>query len=124
VVPVLVVAFVVVPLLELALLIKIGAVIGVLNTIALLLVMSVVGAWLMKREGLGVLRRLRASLAAGRMPGNEVLDGFLVLLGGALMLTPGFLSDVAGMALLLPPSRRAVRRLLARRFRGRLVRYP
>jgi UPF0716 protein FxsA len=109
-------AFLVVPIIEIAVIIKVGAAIGVLNTIGLLILSSIVGSWLMKREGLGVLRRIQESMAAGRVPGKELVDAFLILFGGALMLAPGFLTDIAGMALLLPPVRAGVRRLLRRRF--------
>ena len=122
VVVVLALAFFVVPLVELALIIKVGAEIGVLNTVGLLILSSIVGGWLMKREGLGVVRRIQGSVEAGRVPGAELVDAFLILLGGALMLAPGFLTDVAGMALLLPPVRSLVRRVLRRRFATRVVR--
>lgn len=121
VVAVLALAFFVVPLVELALIIKVGAEIGVLNTVGLLILSSIVGGWLMKREGLGVVRRIQASVAAGRVPGAELVDAFLILFGGALMLAPGFLTDLAGMALLLPPVRALVRGVLRRRFATRVV---
>jgi UPF0716 protein FxsA len=116
------VIFLAVPIIELALIIKIGATIGVLNTIGLLVLSSVVGAWLMKREGLGVMRRMQASVAEGRVPGSELVDGFLILFGGALMMAPGFLTDILGMALLLPPVRFLVRRLIRRRLAIRVTR--
>lgn len=109
--------FLVVPLVELYLIIQVGQAIGALNTIGLLLLDSLVGGWLMKREGLAVIRRLQAQLAAGHAPGKEIVDAFLILFGGALMLTPGFATDLLGMALLLPPVRAVVRRVLARRFK-------
>ena len=112
---VLAVVFVVVPLVELFVLLQVGSAIGVWNTIGLLLVMSILGAWLMKREGLGVVRRVRVAVDAGRVPGAELVDAFLILLGGALMLTPGFVTDIFGMALLFPPVRAVVRRVAARR---------
>lgn len=114
-------AFFVVPLVELALIIRVGAEIGVLNTVGLLILSSVVGGWLMKREGLGVLRRIQGSVAAGRVPGAELVDALLILFGGALMLAPGFLTDLTGMALLLPPVRAVVRGVLRRRFATRVV---
>ncbi|MBW3610219.1 MAG: FxsA family protein [Actinobacteria bacterium] len=116
-----VLVFLVVPLVELYVLIQVGSAIGALNTIALLVVMGVVGGWLMKREGLGVVRRVQAQLQAGRVPATEVVDGFLILFGGALMLTPGFMSDALGLALLIPPVRALVRVGLARRLRARVV---
>ncbi|HUF32108.1 MAG TPA: FxsA family protein [Acidimicrobiales bacterium] len=109
--------FLVVPLVELAIIIQVGAAIGTLNTIALLLFMSVAGGWLMKREGLGVVRRVQGQVQAGQVPGSALVDGFLVLLGGALMLTPGFLTDAIGLSLLLPPVRAVVRRVAAGRIR-------
>lgn len=109
--------FLVVPMVELYVIIQVGQAIGVLNTVGLLLLDSLVGGWLMKREGLGVLRRLQAQVNRGEIPTTEIVNGFLVLLGGALMLTPGFVSDIVGMALLLPPVRAVARRMLARRFR-------
>jgi UPF0716 protein FxsA len=118
--PLLVVLFLAVPIAELYVLIQVGQAIGVLDTLALLLVISVVGAWLAKREGLGVLRRMQAALDAGRVPGTELIDGFLILLAAALMLTPGFLTDVAAILLLLPTVRAAVRQVLRRRFVRRI----
>jgi UPF0716 protein FxsA len=113
--------FLVVPIAELAVIITVGSEIGVLNTVALLIAVSVVGAWLAKREGLGVLRRIKGQLDAGRVPGAELLDGFLVLFAGALLLTPGFLTDCLALALLLPPVRAVVRRTLRRYFAARIV---
>ena len=118
--PLLVVAFIAVPLAELYVLIQVGEAIGVLDTIAVLFLVSVVGAWLAKREGLGVVRRMQAALNAGRVPGAELVDGFLILLAAALMLTPGFLTDVVAILLLLPPVRAAVRRQLRRTFARRI----
>jgi UPF0716 protein FxsA len=115
VVAVLAFVFIVVPIVELAVIIWVGEQIGVLNTIGLLLILSLGGAWLVKREGLGVLRRFRAQLDARRMPGREVADGVLILLAGVLLLTPGFVTDALGLLLLLPPVRAAVRALALRR---------
>ena len=109
--------FLVVPLVELYVIIQVGQAIGALNTIGILLLDSVVGGWLMKREGFGIIRRIQDRLAQGRVPGNEIVDAFLILFGGALMLTPGFLTDLLGMALLIPPIRAVVRRVVARRFK-------
>lgn len=120
-VAILAVVFLVVPIAELAVIIAVGSEIGVFNTIGLLIVVSVVGAWLAKREGVGVLRRIRAQLDAGRMPGADLVDGFLVLFAGALLLTPGFLTDCLAIALLLPPVRAVVRGILRRYFATRIV---
>jgi UPF0716 protein FxsA len=116
-------AFIAVPVVEIYVIVQVGQEIGALNTVALLLVVSVVGAWLAKREGLSVLTRLRRQLDDGRVPANELIDGGLVLAGGLLLLTPGFVTDVAGILLLLPPTRAALRHALKRRFRVRVYRF-
>jgi UPF0716 protein FxsA len=126
-VPILAIAFILVPLAELAVIIAVGDFIGLLPTLLLLLVVSGVGAWLAKREGLAAWRRFQRALAEGRVPTVEVADGAMILLAGALLLTPGFLSDVVGILLLLPPTRAMARRLAPRlaarrlRRRGRVV---
>ncbi len=109
------VAFLVVPLVELAVIVQVGQQIGAGWTILLLLAVSVAGATLVRREGRESWRRFRAALSAGRLPTQEVLDGALVLCGGALMLTPGFVTDALGLFLMLPAGRAlASRALLAR----------
>ena len=118
---VLVVLFIVVPIAELYVLIQIGQAIGILPTIALLIVDSVLGAVLMRAQGRAAWMRFNKALAEGRVPGREVMDGALVIFGGALLLTPGFLSDILGVILLLPPTRAIVRTVLLRRFAGRIV---
>jgi UPF0716 protein FxsA len=120
VVPLLALIFIGVPIAELYVLLQVGHAIGVLDTLALLIVVSMVGAWLAKREGISVLRRMQAALDAGRMPGAELIDGFLILMAAALMLTPGFLTDIVAIFLLLPPVRAVVRRALRRRFARRI----
>lgn len=95
--------------------------IGVLMTLALLVGVSVVGAGLAKRVGLEVWRRFRATLAAGDVPTGEVFDGVLVLLAAALLVIPGFITDILGLALLLPPVRSMVKWLFWRRMRRRLI---
>jgi UPF0716 protein FxsA len=117
----LVVIFIVVPIAELYVIIKIGQAIGVLPTIALLILDSVLGAALMRQQGRAAWLRFNRALAEGRVPGREVIDGVLVIFGGALLLTPGFLSDFLGLILLLPPTRAVVRTILVRRFGVRLV---
>ena len=119
----LVLLFLVVPIVELYVIIQVGQEIGALNTIGLLLVISFVGAWLAKREGLGVWRRLNAQMAAGQVPAGEIVDGFLILLAAALLVTPGFLTDVLAIVLLIPPTRALVRRALRRRFMSKVQIY-
>ena len=111
--------FLVIPIAELYVLVQVSQEIGVLNSLALLVLISIGGAWLAKWAGIGVLNRLRETVQAGRVPSAEVVDGFLVLLAAALMLTPGFLTDMVAVLLLLPPTRAVVRGILLRRFRDR-----
>ncbi len=98
-----------VPIAELWLIVQVGQSIGVLQTLALLIAVSVAGAWLLKREGTATWRRLREAMARGEVPTKEATDGALILLGGALLLTPGFLTDIVGLVFVLPPSRAAVK---------------
>jgi UPF0716 protein FxsA len=98
--------FVVVPLVELALLIQIGQVVGIVPTVALVLATGLGGAALARREGIRTLSAIQGELSAGRIPGKELLDGAAILFGGALLLTPGVLTDFVGLSLLLPVSRR------------------
>jgi UPF0716 protein FxsA len=109
---VLVVLFIVVPLAELYVIIQVGQAVGALNTIALLIVVSAVGAWLAKREGISVWRRFQRQVQSGGVPGKEIADGVMILFAGALLMSPGFLTDLLGIALLLPPVRAAVRGVL------------
>ncbi len=118
---VLVILFIVVPIAELYVLFQIGSAIGLAPTIALLILDSLLGAALMRSQGRAVWMRFNRTLAQGRMPGREVLDGALVIFGGALLLTPGFLTDILGLILLLPPTRALVRKVLVTRFAGRVV---
>ena len=117
----LIVLFIVVPIAELAVLIQIGELIGVWWTIALLMADAVLGAMLARSQGRATWRRFNEALSAGRAPAREVMDGALVIFGGALLLTPGFLSDILGVFLLLPPTRAFVRAVLVRRFLGRMT---
>jgi len=105
-------AFLLVPLIELAIAIQVGRWIGVVPTVLLLLVESLIGAWIVGREGAAAWRALNDQLRTGRTPTRELADAALVLAGGLLLLTPGFLTDVAGFALVLPFTRPAARRLL------------
>jgi UPF0716 protein FxsA len=115
--------FVVLPLVEIYVAIQVGHVIGALNTVALLILFSVAGAWIAKQQGFSVLRRMRISLDAGRMPGNELIDAGLVLAGGLLLIVPGFVTDAVGLLLLLPPTRSFFRNALKHRLRSRVQRY-
>jgi UPF0716 protein FxsA len=120
-VAVLLLLFVLVPLAELYVLIQVGQAIGALPTIGLLLLSSVLGTLLMRSQGRLVWRSFRDALTAGRPPTREIVDGALVITGGAFLLAPGFISDLIGLFLLAPPSRVLVRRGLLSGIRGRLL---
>src|SRR3954468_19569940 len=122
----LVALFIVIPLVELYAIIQVGQAIGVWWTIALLLIDSLVGAALMRSQGRSAWRRFQEAIQARRIPHREVADGALVILGGALLLTPGFVTDIFGLFLLLPPTRAVVRGTLLRRVPFGIVggRYP
>lgn len=119
--PLLILLFVVVPIAELYVIIQVGEAIGALPTIALLVLDSILGSWLVRAQGRAVWRRFRATLATGRPPARETIDGALVILGGALMLAPGFITDAFGVLLLAPPTRALARRAIARHARSRLL---
>ena len=107
--------FVVVPLLELALLIQMGRIVGFWPTIALVVFTGLTGAWLARIEGLRTMWKLRDDVANGRVPGQAIMDGMAVLAGGTLLLTPGILTDVIGFGLLFPTTRHAMqKRIMAR----------
>jgi len=110
-----------VPLLEIIVLIQVGQAIGPWWTILLLIADSVFGAWLIKREGRRALAALSGSLNAGRMPARELTDGVLILVGGVLMLSPGFVTDFFGMLCILPMTRPLARRWLSRFFAVQLT---
>ena len=113
--------FLVVPFVELYVIIQVGHVLGVVPTLALLVAISMLGASLCKREGLAVVRRIQEQLAERRLPGVALLDGALVLMAGALLLTPGFITDAVGLLLLLPPVRAGARRIVKRALLRRVV---
>jgi UPF0716 protein FxsA len=112
--------FVVLPVIEIYVIIQIGQTIGAWWTVLLLIADGILGSWLMKREGTRAWRALREALDHGRMPARELADGALILVGGTLLLTPGFVSDAAGLFLVLPftrpVARGALTRFLTRKF--------
>lgn len=117
------VLFLVVPLLELWVIVGVAQSIGVPETLVVLVLLSVAGAYLVKWAGLGVLVRMQKTVRKGEVPTRDVVDGFLVLLAGALLLVPGFLSDVLALGLLFPPTRSVARRIVLRRYQHRLRSY-
>jgi UPF0716 protein FxsA len=106
--------FTLVPAIELALLIEVGRRIGTLPTLGLILLTGVVGATLARYQGIAVLRRMQAELAEGRLPAASLLDGVIILIAAALLVTPGILTDAVGFALLVPLTRAGIRRLMRR----------
>jgi UPF0716 protein FxsA len=116
----LVALFIVVPIVELWVIIQVGQAIGIVPTLVLLLADALLGSLLLRHQGRGAWRRFNEALAARRFPAREVADGLMIAVGGTLLLTPGFVTDIFGLVLLVPPSRALVRRLLrvwvARRF--------
>jgi UPF0716 protein FxsA len=112
--------FLVLPFAELYVIIQVAGVLGGPLTILLLVVESILGAWLCKREGAGVLRRINTQLNDGQLPTTELVNGALILLAGALMVTPGFITDILGFFLLLPPTRAIVRVIVLRKLQRRI----
>jgi UPF0716 protein FxsA len=116
--------FIVVPLVEIYVIIQVGQTIGPWWTILLLVLDSILGSWLIKREGSRAFRALREAVGTARMPARELADGALILVGGTLMLTPGFVTDAFGILMILPVTRPLFRRALTRVVASRLVVAP
>jgi UPF0716 protein FxsA len=117
----LVVIFILVPIAELYVIIQVGNAIGLVPTLVLLLLDAILGSMLLRHQGRAAWIRFNRALAEGRLPHKEVFDGVLVIMGGALLLTPGFLTDIVGLIFLLPPTRALVRAMSGRFVRGRLA---
>ena len=107
--------FLAVPLAEILVIVEVAQRTGIIETIALLLIVSILGAWVVKSEGMGVIRKIQFQLIQGQIPNKELLDGGLILIAGVLMLTPGFITDVFGLLLLFPLTRPIIRRLFFKR---------
>jgi UPF0716 protein FxsA len=117
----LVALFIIVPIAELAVIIQVGQIIGVWWTIGILILDSILGSMLMRSQGRVAWRRFNQAVGTGRIPAREVADGVLVIFGGALLLTPGFITDIAGILFLLPPTRALIRRLFLREAMRRIT---
>ena len=117
----LVVIFILVPIAELYVIIKVGEAIGLIPTVVLLLADAVLGSMLLRQQGRAAWVRFNRALAENRLPHKEVFDGVLIIFGGALLITPGFLTDILGLILLLPPTRAIVRAFSSRFVRRRLA---
>jgi UPF0716 protein FxsA len=116
--------FILVPLAEIAVLIEVGSWLGLGPTLALIVLTAVAGAWMLRRQGLAVLRRAQQQMQDGAAPVGEVFEGFCLVIAGALLLTPGFLTDAAGALLLLPPVRAWLYRRMRRRIEEQVLRTP
>jgi UPF0716 protein FxsA len=117
----LVILFIVVPIAELYVIIQVGQAIGVLPTLALLFLDAILGSLLLRHQGRGAWRRFNEAIAQRRFPGKEVADGLLIVIGGTLLLAPGFLTDIVGVFLLIPPTRAIARSILKRFTIGRFT---
>jgi UPF0716 protein FxsA len=107
--------FIVVPLVEMVVLIQVGGLIGAIPTVALVVLTATLGIWLLKLEGLATLARVQQKLDQGQIPETELLEGIMLLVGGALLLTPGFITDAMGFTCLLPGLRRPLARWIIHR---------
>ena len=113
--------FTVVPLVELYLLIAIGRMLGPGPTIALVVLTGALGAWFARLEGARVIRRWQEALARQELPKDGVIDGFLIFIGGVMLITPGILTDIAGLSMVVPPTRRVIARAVRRWFEGQIA---
>jgi len=125
-VPLLVALFIAVPILELYVILEVGSLIGVGPTLAIIVAGALLGSLLLRRQGRSAWRRFNRALGERRFPAGEVADGLAIAIGGALLLTPGFVTDAAGLLLLIPPTRAIVKRLMRGYFlrRFRIVQFP
>ena len=111
---------IIVPAVEISILLLSGKTIGVLPTIMLIIITGVLGTYLAKQQGLAIIRNVQESLQRGIMPGDALLDGICILIGGILLLTPGFVTDIIGILLLAPPTRKVFKAALTRGFKKRM----
>lgn len=108
--------FIAIPLLELALLVQIGRIVGLIPTLVLVFTTGILGAYLARNQGLEVLEKIRHELSQGRMPAESLVEGLLILVAGAVLLTPGLLTDLMGFLCLIPATRRLIRKVLWKKF--------
>jgi len=113
--------FTIVPLIELAILMKLGTIFGVLHTIGLVIITGIIGAFLARDQGLKVIRELQESLSKGQIPTNPIIEGILVLLSAALLVTPGVLTDIIGFILVIPYTRKIIRNLLKEYLKAKIA---
>ncbi len=112
--------FTVVPFVELALLIKIGTVIGTIDTVLIIIITGITGALMVRSAGIQCVFRIQASLASGKVPADELFTGVLILVSGAFLLTPGLITDAFGFVLLFPPAREIIKEFLKKKIKSRI----
>jgi len=117
--PILFLLFVAVPIIEIAVLLRVGSSIGWFTTLVVVITTAALGTWMLRQQGMKTLQTARARMGAGQLPANEMLEGVVLLFGGAMLLTPGFLTDATGFLCLLPASRRWIAHRIARQVRVR-----
>jgi UPF0716 protein FxsA len=120
--PALLALFIILPLIDIVFLVVLGGRIGFLITVAVVIITGVIGAFLAKAQGLLVWRQIQADIAAGRVPAQGLIDGALILVAGGILMTPGFITDLLGLALLVPPVRGTIKRLARRATEGFVTR--
>ena len=108
----LLVLFIVMPIVELAVLLKVGSMIGIIPTITLVIVTGVIGVWLIRQQGLYLLMDMRARMSEGVFPGDQIIEGVFIIVAGALLVTPGFITDIMGFSILIPEIRMSYREAL------------
>jgi len=118
----LILAFAILPVAEIYVLIEVGSVIGSLNTVAIILLTAAAGGYLARNEGTRTYNQIQTHLQQGVVPRNEIVDALLIFAAGIVLLTPGFITDLAGLAVLFPPTRAPIREFLKRRFKNRMDR--
>lgn len=113
--------FIIVPAVELILLIQMGQWIGTLPTVGLIVLTGIIGAYLTRQQGMQVWRRMQQELQGGQMPGEAILEGAMILVAGAVLMTPGVLTDALGFLLLIPPSRKLISRFVSAQIQRRIA---
>ncbi len=106
--------FTIIPVIELTLLFKVGSYIGAINTVLVVILTAAIGAYMVKMEGIGVMYRIQKNMQEGIFPGDELISGMMILVAGALLLTPGFFTDVIGFVMLVPVSREFIKKIAKR----------
>jgi len=112
--------FIIVPVTELYILIEVGKRIGSLTTIGIIIITGILGAYLVKNQGFMILKKIQNDLNEGIMPGDSLIQGAIILAGGILLLTPGFVTDIVGFVFLIPVSRNVIKKYLLKWLKGKI----